>query len=61
MYGCIKYESNTLIFPKAIKRKLFFIHTDRQDVCKDGLYVCMDSGDILRPCIKTGGGIKIFT
>ena len=34
----------------------------------DGMYVrmgcmdvCMDSGDILCPCIKIGGGIKIFT
>ena len=41
IYRCIKYESNTLIFSKAIKQKLFFVPTDRQDVCKDGLHGCM--------------------
>ena len=41
IYCCIKHESNTLIFSKAIKQKLYFVHTARQDVCKDGLHGCM--------------------
>ena len=31
IYLCIKYESNTLIFSKDIKRKPFFVCTDRTD------------------------------
>ena len=51
-----------LSFQKLSNGNYFsYIRIDRLYLRTGCMDVCMDSGDILYPCIKIGGGIKIFT
>ena len=54
IYLCIKFQSNTPILSKDIKRKTKVLRTGQTD----GTDVCTDSGDTICPPIENGGGIK---
>ena len=55
---CIKYESNTLIFPKEIEQKPILLHTDGRTYVQTAVILFAHPPPPPPPPTENGGGIK---